>query len=114
MRALLLKYWDRLRSSFWFVPAVLACLAVALAVYAVGIHQADGEGWLKRLGWGYSGGADDASQRRFSRRTTVPAWSLTFAQAAEKVRDGDSVRSRVPAGDREKLGAERLHPMVTN
>jgi len=32
MKALLLKVWDRLRSSFWFVPAAMACLAAALAL----------------------------------------------------------------------------------
>jgi hypothetical protein len=39
---------------------------------------------------------------------------LTFAQDAEKVGDGDSGHSRVPADDHDKLGGERLHPMVTN
>ena len=46
--------------------------------------------------------------------STGPAWGLTLAQAAENVRDGDSIRSRVPTGGREKFGAERLHPIVTN
>lgn len=61
MNALLLKYWDRLRSSFWFVPAAMACLAAALALSAVAIDEAAGDDWLQRLGWGYSGGAEGAS-----------------------------------------------------
>lgn len=61
MKALLLKHWDRLRSSFWFVPAAMACLAVALALSAVAIDEAAGDDWLQRLGWGYSGGAEGAS-----------------------------------------------------
>ena len=61
METLLLKYWDRLRSSFWFVPAVMAVLAVALALSAVEFDKAD-EGWLQGLGWIYSGGAEGASQ----------------------------------------------------
>ena len=61
MKALLLKYWDRLRSSFWFVPAVMACLAVALAVSAVELDKSNAEGWLQSLGWIYSGGAEGAS-----------------------------------------------------
>jgi uncharacterized membrane protein len=61
MKALLLKYWDRVRSSFWFVPAIMACLAVALAVGAVEVDKAVAEDWLQRLGWIYSGGAEGAS-----------------------------------------------------
>jgi uncharacterized membrane protein len=61
LKALLLKYWDRLRSSFWFVPAIMACLAVVLAACAVELDKALAEGWLQRLGWIYSGGAEGAS-----------------------------------------------------
>lgn len=61
MKALLLKYWDRLRSSFWFVPATMACLAAALALAAVALDKAVGDHWLERLGWSYSGGAEGAS-----------------------------------------------------
>ena len=61
LKALLLTYWDSLRSSFWFVPAAMACLAVALAVAAVELDKAVGDDWLERLGWSYSGGAEGAS-----------------------------------------------------
>jgi len=61
LKALLLKYWDRLRSSFWFVPALMACLAVALAVCAIELDKAIADGWLQRLDWIYSGGAEGAS-----------------------------------------------------
>lgn len=61
MKTLLLKYWDRLRSSFWFVPAAMASLAMALAVAAVELDKAVGDDWLERLGWSYSGGAEGAS-----------------------------------------------------
>ena len=61
MKALLLKYWDRLRSSFWLVPAAMACLAVALALSAVELDRAVADDWLQRLGWSYSGGAEGAS-----------------------------------------------------
>ena len=54
------------------------------------------------------------SQRRFSQRTTGLPWNLTFTDAAKKVSDCDSGRSRMPTDDRDNLGAERLHPMVTN
>ncbi len=61
LKTLLLKYWDRLRSSFWFVPAAMACLAVALAFSAVELDKAVADDWLSRLGWSYSGGAEGAS-----------------------------------------------------
>ncbi len=61
MKTLLLKYWDRLRSSFWFVPAAMACLAAALAVSAVELDKAVSDDWLQFLGWSYSGGAEGAS-----------------------------------------------------
>lgn len=61
MKALLLKYWDSLRSSFWFVPAAMACLAAVLAFAAVELDKAVGDDWLERLGWSYSGGAEGAS-----------------------------------------------------
>jgi uncharacterized membrane protein len=61
MKALLLKIWDRLRSSFWFVPAGMASLAVALAFAAVALDEAGTGDWLRRLGWSYTGGAEGAS-----------------------------------------------------
>ena len=61
MKNLLLKYWYQLRSSFWFVPAVMACLAVALALCTVELDKTFADDWLKRLGWSYSGGAEGAS-----------------------------------------------------
>ena len=61
MKTLLLKYWDRLQSSFWFLPTAMACLAVALSVSAVELDRAVGDDWLQRLGWSYSGGAEGAS-----------------------------------------------------
>ncbi|WP_079200927.1 DUF2254 domain-containing protein [Pseudomonas sp. CC6-YY-74] len=61
MKTLLLKYWYRLRSSFWFVPAAMACLAVALAFCAVELDKAVTDDWLQFLGWSYSGGAEGAS-----------------------------------------------------
>jgi hypothetical protein len=57
MKTLPLKYWYRLRSSFWFVPAAMACLAAALAVSAVELDRAVAGDLLQRLGWSYSGGA---------------------------------------------------------
>lgn len=61
MKTLLLKIWERLRSSFWFVPAGMACLAGVLAFSAVALDRAGADDWLQRVGFNYSGGAEGAS-----------------------------------------------------
>jgi uncharacterized membrane protein len=61
MRAQLLKYWDRLRSSFWFLPGLLAAAAILLALASVELDRAVTDRWLARLGWVYGGGAEGAA-----------------------------------------------------
>ena len=62
MKAHLLKYWDRLRSSFWFVPAIMAAAAVALAFATVALDKAvTVDRWLQAQSWTYTGGAEGAS-----------------------------------------------------
>ncbi len=60
MKALLLTYWDRLRTSFWFMPAIMVCVAATLALAAVVLDEAVGNDGLKSLSWIYSGGAEGA------------------------------------------------------
>lgn len=61
MKIFLLTYWDRVRSSFWFVPAIMACLSVALVFVTVAIDERMAGGWLHSLSLTYSGGAEGAS-----------------------------------------------------
>lgn len=61
MKAQLLKYWDYLRSSFWFVPFVMAGAAIVVAFATVALDEATTGEWLKTQGWAYSGGAEGAS-----------------------------------------------------
>lgn len=61
MKALLLKYWEQVRSSFWFLPSIMGTAAVALAFSTVALDETVTERWLKSLGWVYSGGAEGAS-----------------------------------------------------
>ncbi|WP_197527400.1 DUF2254 domain-containing protein [Pirellulimonas nuda] len=61
MRILLLKWWDLLRSSFWFVPSLMAAGSVALAVAMVALDDAVSDEWLIDGGWAYTGGAEGAS-----------------------------------------------------
>jgi uncharacterized membrane protein len=62
VKAHLLKYWDRLRSSFWFVPTIMAGAAVALSFVTVALDKAVTiDRWLQAQSWSYTGGAEGAS-----------------------------------------------------
>jgi uncharacterized membrane protein len=60
MKAHLLKHWERLHSSFWFVPAILALGSIALATSAVALDERATD-VLSNWKWLYSGGAEGAS-----------------------------------------------------
>ncbi len=62
MKAHLFGYWDRLRSSFWFVPGIMTGAAVVLAFATVALDEsATVEGWMVEQHWAYTGGAEGAS-----------------------------------------------------
>lgn len=61
MNLQIIKYWNRVRSSFWFVPAVMAGVAMAFALVGTTADKPVTE-WLSlNLGWTFRGGADGAS-----------------------------------------------------
>jgi uncharacterized membrane protein len=59
--AQILKYWERARSSFWFLPTLMAVGAVALSFLTVALDQDVTQKWLHRMDWAYNGGAEGAS-----------------------------------------------------
>ncbi|MBZ0110885.1 MAG: DUF2254 domain-containing protein, partial [Thermoanaerobaculia bacterium] len=61
MKAQLQKYTERIRSSFWFLPSLMAVGAVLLAFGTVALDDAIANDWLLRQGWVYTGGAEGAS-----------------------------------------------------
>jgi uncharacterized membrane protein len=62
VKATLLKHWDALRSSFWFIPALMALGAVALAFGCVALDETTSiRDWLLERRWTYTGGAEGAS-----------------------------------------------------
>lgn len=61
MKAHIRKYWDRLRSSFWFLPSVMTGCAVVLAFASIALDEAVMNQWLRSPVWAYSGGAEGAS-----------------------------------------------------
>ena len=71
--------WSRLRSTYWFVPAVMTAAAAALAVAGVAIDRntAADAPWLV---WAYGGGADGARALLSAvAGSTITVVSLTFS-----------------------------------
>ena len=60
MKLRLIKFRDSLADSFWFLPALLALLAVGAALGFVALDHAVGGSWVQNIGWVWSGGADGA------------------------------------------------------
>lgn len=61
MRAQIFKYWDRLNSSFWFLPSLMAFASVGLAFASVALDRQVTHKWLDSVGWAYGGNAEGAS-----------------------------------------------------
>ena len=60
MKLRLLKIYDILSDSFWFLPTVMAILAIVAALFSVRIDINMGEGWVHSIKWIWSGGPDGA------------------------------------------------------
>ncbi len=61
MRAQVLKTWDRVRSSFWFLPAVMAGGAMVLAFATIAVDGLVSDWLTLNWGWTFTGGAEGAS-----------------------------------------------------
>jgi len=61
VRAQIFKYWDRVRSSFWFVPAVMAASAVALAFVSITLDETVKDWSALGLNRIFSGDAEGAT-----------------------------------------------------
>ena len=60
MRQRIRTAWDRLRSSYWFVPSLMAAAALALAPFMVTLDEQYRNDALRQQGWIYSGGPEGA------------------------------------------------------
>ncbi|MBT1073983.1 DUF2254 domain-containing protein [Geobacter grbiciae] len=60
MKTRIFNLWYSFRSSYWFVPAVMAALAIALAIGTTTLDEALPPDVANRLGWLYSGGPEGA------------------------------------------------------
>lgn len=54
------KLWDSLHSSYWFVPTLMALMAIALAFGMLSLDRAAKSDPIESLGWIYTGGPDGA------------------------------------------------------
>lgn len=61
MRAQIFKTWDRVRSSFWFLPSVIAGGAMVLATTTVALDESVTDWLTLNWGWTFTGGAEGAS-----------------------------------------------------
>ena len=71
--------WDRLRSTYWFVPSLMTVGCVALAIGLTWLDRSYAElpGWM---GWAYGGGADGARALLSAvAGSTITVVSVTFS-----------------------------------
>jgi uncharacterized membrane protein len=61
MRLIILKYWEQIRSGFWFLPSLMALGALLASTATVALDGAGVDRWLNARGWVYAGGAEGAS-----------------------------------------------------
>ncbi|HBB36022.1 MAG TPA: DUF2254 domain-containing protein [Cyanobacteria bacterium UBA8803] len=54
------KVWDSLHSSYWFVPTIMAGMAIALAFTMLSLDRAGKSGPIEKFGWIYTGSPDGA------------------------------------------------------
>lgn len=86
-RVALLKFWEDIRSSYWFIPTVMAAGAMVLSVVAVYVDSTIGADWLGAVPWLYEnrpGGARDLLSTIAGSMITVAGvtFSITIAAVA--------------------------------
>ncbi len=60
MKVFLSAWWERLRTSYWFVPGILTVSAIALSFLTVHIDSVVSAKWIRATGWIWAGGPDGA------------------------------------------------------
>ena len=60
MKARILAHIDGLRSSYWFIPSVMALGAIVLSFVTTAIDGRIGPGWIERVSWLYANKPDGA------------------------------------------------------
>ena len=60
MREWLRTTWEHLRSSYWFIPSLMAVASIVLALLTVRLDERFRDDALRQQGWIYSGGSEGA------------------------------------------------------
>jgi uncharacterized membrane protein len=60
MRTRFINIWDDLRTSYWFVPGLLAVLAIGLSVLTIHLDEHLKPSWARSVGWIWAGGPEGA------------------------------------------------------
>ncbi|MGE0825196.1 MAG: DUF2254 domain-containing protein [Candidatus Binatia bacterium] len=60
MRARLLSWWDSVRTSFWFVPALMVVAAIGISLAMIELDQLTGDHVMQNRQWVWSGGPEGA------------------------------------------------------
>jgi len=60
MKTKLFNFWHSFRSSYWFVPTVMAVLSIALSLGTTTIDTVLSRDVTEKIGWLYSGGPEGA------------------------------------------------------
>ncbi len=60
MNARLLKTWDDLHSSYWFIPTLMAIAAVGLSFLTTALDERAGADWIRNLPWLHGNQPDGA------------------------------------------------------
>jgi uncharacterized membrane protein len=60
MHAHFVKAWETIRASYWFVPSVMAVLAMALSFATIAVDEAVGADWIDQVGLLYANKPDGA------------------------------------------------------
>ena len=55
-----LNIWEKLRSSYWFVPSLMALVAFGLSLGMAKLDGLYGASYVRELGWIYTGGPEGA------------------------------------------------------
>lgn len=61
MRSLIFRYWERIRSSLWFIPTIMAIAAMLLAFVSVALDRPVTNWLLNTWGWTFTDAAEGAN-----------------------------------------------------
>jgi uncharacterized membrane protein len=75
MKINIIKLWDDLRTSFWFIPMLMAAAAIGLSFAMVSLDRMVGSEWLYSQPWAFAGGAEGAT----ATLSTIASSMITIA-----------------------------------